>query len=99
MPATGLAIHGRVLDAEGRPIAGACVTLGPPVRCFTFTSRTADPGDSGYYLIDLGALSAPAGSTWDLHVVVRGHTRYDYPDHYTGIFVVDGVVERNVRFR
>ena len=92
-------IHGRVLAADGSPVGGACVTLGPPIRCFVFTSRTADPASTGYFMINLSELAAPSGQEWDFYVVTNGYTPYSYANYYSGKFVVSGVVEKNVKFQ
>ncbi len=95
-----LGIYGRITAADGSPIGGACVTLGPPIRCWTKTSwSNTNPADSGYFAIDLGAIAAPSGSTWDIYVVVQNYTSYNYANWYSGKFVVSGVVTQNHRFQ
>lgn len=80
-------IHGSVTDAmTGAPLAEACVTLGPPIRCFTQTDA------NGFYRIDLAALAARDKQTWDMYFLKS-------PTHqtvYSGTFVVDGPVTLNV---
>lgn len=88
MPATGLAIWGIVTDAAtGQPIDRACVTLGPPITCFTYT----DP--NGKYLIDLGDLAARPGTTWDMYFLKSGQ----YGQVYSGKFVVSGIVQKDAK--
>jgi hypothetical protein len=100
VPASGLIIHGRVLAVDGTPIGGACVTLGPPIRCWTYTSRSAaNAGNTGYFMINLGELAAQSGGQWDFYVVVKNYTTYTYANYYSGVFVVDGKEEKNVRFQ
>ena len=80
-----LSVSGYVTDAtSGSPIDRVCVTLGPPITCFTYTNS------SGFYLIDLGALAAQPGSTWDMYFVKAPA----YQQAYSDKFVVDG----NIRF-
>lgn len=70
VPTTGLAISGKVTDAAtGAPIDQACITLGPPIVCFTMT----DP--NGNYVINLTDLAASPGSTWQLNALKNP----DYP--------------------
>src|SRR3982074_3454788 len=78
-PATAAAgkIQGTITDrVTGAPIADACVTVGPPVRCFG--AFGANPGlhtnAAGYYMIDLDALSAIDGGMWDLYFLKDGYT-------------------------
>jgi hypothetical protein len=95
VPTSGLAIHGRVVNAAGQPVAGACITLGPPIRCFTFTSRTGNAANDGYWLINLSELAAPSGSEWDFYVITANYTTPSYAQYYSGKFVVSSVVEKN----
>ncbi|MGH2378760.1 MAG: hypothetical protein ACRDGT_09815, partial [Candidatus Limnocylindria bacterium] len=79
-------IDGFVTDGTtGAPLADVCVTLGPPIRCFTMTNA------EGYYLIDLAALAAADGDTWDLWFVKQP----DYQNAYSEVFLVDGPVRFN----
>src|SRR5207237_8670268 len=60
----------------GQPVADACVTLGPPVRCFG--AFGSNPGlhtnSAGFYVIDLDALAANDGGTWELYFLKDGFT-------------------------
>lgn len=86
VPTSGLAIWGVVTDATtGVPIDQACVTLGPPIRCYTTTDQ------KGRYVIDLSAVSAPTGESWDMYFLKVG----EYGQVYSGVFVVSGVVRRD----
>jgi len=87
-PATGLVIEGKVTDATtGAPIDQACVTLGPPPVCFTRTDA------AGSYRIDLTALAASPGSTWELFFTKSP----DYPNPVSsGKFVLNAPVVKNV---
>jgi hypothetical protein len=71
----------------GQPVADACVTLGPPVRCFG--AFGSNPGlhtnTAGYYMIDLDALSANDGGAWDLYFLKDGYTML-----YSGTFTSNG---------
>lgn len=79
-------ISGYVTDATtGSPIADVCVTLGPPITCFTRTDS------QGFYLIDLAALAARDGDTWDMWFVKQPA----YQNAYSDKFVVDGPVRFN----
>lgn len=80
-------IHGSVTDAmTGAALADVCVTLGPPIRCFTRTDA------SGFYRIDLAALAARDGQTWDMYFLKSP----GYQTVYSDKFVVDGPVTLNV---
>lgn len=95
-----LGIYGRITDAQGKGIGGACVTLGPPISCWTKTSQSnTNPADTGYYSIDLGKLAAQSGSTWDIYVVVKNYTSYTYENWYSGTFTVSGVVTKDHQFQ
>lgn len=88
-PTAGLAIYGKVTDAAtGQPIDQACITLGPPIRCFT----TTDP--NGNYVINLSDLAATPGTTWDVYAL-RNTVSPAYGQVYSGKFVVSGVVQKN----
>ncbi len=69
IPAAGvttLTIGGTVTDsATGIPLDNVCITVGPPIRCWTATNAL------GFYLIDL--TGAPAGQSWDLHFLRTGY--------------------------
>ena len=79
-------IRGYVTDATtGAPLADVCVTLGPPITCWTRTDA------SGGYFIDLAALAASDGSTWDLYFLKQPQ----YQTSYSEIFRVDGPVTFN----
>jgi hypothetical protein len=75
-------ISGHVTDASnGQALADVCVTLGPPITCYTHTDG------NGFYLIDLAALAAPDGLQWDMYFLKEG-----FPTAYSGKFVVNGPV-------
>jgi hypothetical protein len=81
-------IQGTITDkVTGQPVADACVTLGPPVRCFG--AFGSNPGlhtnAAGYYLIDLDALSAIDGGMWELYFLKDGYTML-----YSGRFTSNG---------
>ena len=81
-------IQGTITDkVNGQPVADACVTLGPPVRCFG--AFGSNPGlhtnTAGYYMIDLDALSANDGGTWDLYFLKDGYTML-----FSGTFMSNG---------
>jgi hypothetical protein len=81
-------IQGRITDmATGAPVADACVTLGPPIRCFgAFGGNLGLHTDAaGFYMIDLDALFASDGGTWDLYFLKDGYTTL-----YSGKFVSNG---------
>ena len=82
---SSLFIQGVVTDATtGAILPGACITLGPPITCFTHTDG------NGAYLIDLGDLAAQPGQTWDIYFLKAG-----YQTSYSGVFPVSGGVEFN----
>ncbi|MGH2379328.1 MAG: hypothetical protein ACRDGT_12760 [Candidatus Limnocylindria bacterium] len=88
-PTSGLAICGQITDAStGAPISNACVTLGPPIRCWMTT------GSDGRYVIDLGALAAKPGGEWDVYAL-RNTVEPKYAIGYSGVFTVNGVVTKN----
>lgn len=88
-PTSGLVIHGTVTDAAtGAPVDQACVTLGPPIRCFT----TTDP--NGKYVINLSDLAARSGTSWDMYIL-RNTPEPKYAQVYSGVFVVSGVVKKD----
>lgn len=79
-------IHGYVTDGvTGSVIADVCVTLGPPIRCFTTTDA------NGFYRIDLAALAVSPGQTWDMYFLKSPA----YQTAYSGKFVVIGPVTFN----
>jgi len=83
--ASALSIQGVVTDATtGAVIPGACVTLGPPIVCFTRTDA------NGVYFVDLEALAAQPGQTWDMYFLKAG-----YQTSYSGIITVNTAVEFN----
>jgi hypothetical protein len=93
MPAASAAaaagkIQGTITDkVTGAPVADACVTLGPPVKCFG--AFGSNPGlhtnAAGYFGIDLDALSALDGGWWDLYFLKDG-----YSNLYSGRFMSNG---------
>ncbi|MEK7284729.1 MAG: hypothetical protein AAB114_02590, partial [Chloroflexota bacterium] len=91
VPATGLVIWGIVTDAAtGLPIDQACVTLGPPIRCFTVT----DP--NGKYVINLSELAASSGTQWRMYSL-RTTPEPKYAQVDSGSFVVSGVVQKDFK--
>lgn len=55
-------VTGTVTDsASGAPIDGVCITVGPPLRCWTYTNA------AGMYAIDFASIGAQDGSAWDLY--------------------------------
>lgn len=88
-PTSGLAICGKVTDAAtGQPIANACITLGPPIRCWMNT------GADGRYVINLSDLAAQPGGQWDVYAL-RNTVTPKYAQQYSGVFTVSGVVTKN----
>ena len=81
-------LQGTITDkVTGLPISGACVTLGPPINCFG--AFPGNPGlhtdATGHYQIDLDALAANDGGTWDMYFLKDG-----YVTLYSGKFVSNG---------
>lgn len=77
-------IYGIVTDnTTGAPIDQACVTLGPPISCATYTDAT------GYYEIFIPL----SGLTWDIYVLKNPY----YSQYYSGTFAVNGKVRKDVR--
>jgi len=78
-------ISGYVTDANtGQPLGDVCVTLGPPITCFTRTDG------SGFFIADLALLAAPDGGSWDMYFLKSGYrTAYSQP------FTVSGPVTFN----
>jgi hypothetical protein len=61
-------IIGRVTDATtGVPLDNVCITVGPPIRCWTATNA------SGNYVVDLTAIG-PDGQSWELFYLRTGYT-------------------------
>lgn len=80
-----LTISGVVSDATtGLPLDNACVTVGPPIRCWSGTNY------AGQYFIDLGAVAAQPGSSWDLYFLRNGFVTQKQ------VVVVSGEDTRNV---
>ncbi|MGH2715643.1 MAG: hypothetical protein ACRDM7_17485 [Thermoleophilaceae bacterium] len=76
-------ISGTVTDAvSGAVLEGVCVTLGPPIRCWTHTNA------SGFYQIVLEG--ANDGGKWELYFLKTG-----YLQAHSGIFVVNGPYTHN----
>ena len=70
-------IQGTITDrSTGAAVADACVTLGPPVRCFGAfgTNPGLHTNAAGYFVIDLEALAAIDGGTWDMYFLKDGYT-------------------------
>lgn len=85
-PSLRLGIYGTVTDARSAsPLSGVCITLGPPIRCFTQTDA------AGAYTIDLAALAATTGQAWDLYFVKDG-----YRQGYSGLITVSGAVRHDI---
>jgi hypothetical protein len=83
--AAGEDIHGYVTDGiTGAVLSDVCVTLGPPIVCFTRTDS------SGFYRIDLEALAARPGQQWDMYFLKTG-----YQTTYSEQFTVTGPVTFN----
>jgi len=81
-------IQGTITNkSTGAPVADACVTLGPPVRCFG--AFGSNPGlhtnTAGYFVIDLEALAAIDGGLWDMYFLKDGYTML-----YSGRFTSNG---------
>src|SRR5438132_12031626 len=81
-------IQGTITNkVDVQPIADAWVTLGPPVVCFG--AFGSNPGlhtnASGFYVIDLDALSALDGGMWELYFLKDGYTML-----YSGKFTSNG---------
>src|SRR6267143_5074704 len=81
-------VQGTITDKmTGQPVADACVTLGPPVRCFG--AFGSNPGlhtnTAGYFVIDLDALAATDGGLWDMYFLKDGFTML-----YSGRFTSNG---------
>src|SRR5688572_12807913 len=90
VPVTAAAgkIRGTITDKNtGQPVADACVTLGPPIRCFGQfgTNPGLHTNAVGYYEIDLDALAANDGGQWDLYFLKTG-----YENLYSGVFTSNG---------
>jgi hypothetical protein len=93
MPATtAVAAAGKIQGTitnkvTGAPVADVCVTLGPPVVCFG--AFGSNPGlhtnAAGSFMIDLDALSANDGGTWELYFLKDGFTML-----YSGKFLSSG---------
>jgi len=83
--AAATSIYGTVTDkVTGAPIAGACVTLGPPIVCSTNTDA------SGNYTISGLPLD---GLQWDIWVLKRP----TYSNYYSGKFVVNGATRKDAQ--
>jgi hypothetical protein len=99
-----LYIEGHVTDkATGAPLRNICVTLGPPITCFG--GFGGNPGlhtdATGYYKIDLDALAASPGGTWDMYFLCDAICKTVYPQsyntEYSGKFVVSGPVVKDIQ--
>jgi hypothetical protein len=61
-------VTGSVTDSTtGAPLDNVCVTLGPPIRCWTSTNAL------GQYTVDLSGFGTD-GQTWDLYFLRTGYT-------------------------
>src|SRR5262245_39299464 len=67
--AAGLTIKGTVTDnATALAMDNVCITVGVPGQfCWTVTNA------AGQYFIDLGALAAQPGQTWEIFVIRAGY--------------------------
>ena len=64
-------IVGTVTDnTTGVPVSGVCITVGPPIRCWTYTNA------AGQYQIDIFL----NGSVWDLYFLVTGYDQFHSPN-------------------
>src|SRR5437016_1815135 len=82
--AVTLGITGTVKDAtSGQVLDNVCVTLGPPIRCWTATNA------QGQYLVDLTGIG-PTGQTWDMYFMRGGF------DAQKVTVVVNGLETRDV---
>lgn len=85
-----LTIGGVVSDATtGTPLDNVCITVGPPVRCWTGTNTT------GQYMIDLGGLGAASGSSWDLYFLRSGFITQKQVIVITGVNTLNVSLVRN----
>jgi hypothetical protein len=77
-------ITGSVTDSTtGAPLDNVCVTLGPPIRCWTSTNAL------GQYTVDLSGFGTD-GQTWDLYFLRTGYTTQ------SKTVVVNGPTAQNV---
>lgn len=84
-----LGVSGIVVDEQtGAPLSDVCVTIGPPIRCFTRTDL------QGHYTIDLGELGALPNHDWDFYFIQDG-----YLTAYSGKITVSGPTVLDVRLR
>ncbi len=95
--ANPLVISGHVRDSvTDAPLQNVCITLGPPIRCWgAFGTNPGLHTDvNGYFMIDLDAISASPGGTWDIYAVCDALCVTSYPSgyetSYSGKFVVSG---------
>lgn len=71
-------IVGRITDATtGTPLGNVCVTLGPPIRCWTATNSSGD------YVVDLTGLSND-GTSWELYYLRTGYVTQNKTYAVTG---------------
>ena len=83
--AVTIGITGTVTDAtSGAPLDNVCITLGPPIRCWTATTA------QGEYLIDLSDIGSN-GQLWDLYFLRGGF------DSQKQTVTVNGLVTLNVK--
>ena len=65
-------IVGKVTDAtSGVPLDNVCVTVGPPIRCWTATNANGD------YVVDFSELAVSDGGTWKLYYLRTGYVTTD----------------------
>jgi hypothetical protein len=102
--AAALTISGHVTDSvTAAPIKDVCVTVGPPIRCWLgFGSNPGLHTDAtGYYFIDLDAIAASPGGTWDLYFVCDAQCKTSNPQGYeigySGTFVVNGPTIKDIQ--
>ena len=65
------ALHGRIIgkvtdSTTGVPLKDVCITVGPPIRCWTATNAQGD------YVVDLTAIG-PDGQSWELYYLRTGY--------------------------
>jgi hypothetical protein len=100
-----LNISGHITDsATHLALKDVCVTLGPPIRCWGGfgTNPGLHTDSAGYYFIDLDAISASPGGTWELYFVCDAQCRAtnppsSYDTAYSGKFVVNNPTTKDMQ--